>query len=88
MLMAVGAVVSSLKLPLISELDGIWEEWKTEHGRQYAKVYQNVIWDTVCQEHNLAWKQQNDGSCTVRLFRLNGHLELLGLFTAKTYPKQ
>ncbi|XP_070964754.1 cathepsin 8-like [Oncorhynchus clarkii lewisi] len=58
-LMALCAVVSSFKQPLSTELDGIWEEWKTQHSKQYSKVdegFRRMIWETnqglICQ-HNL-----------------------------------
>ncbi|CAB1344779.1 unnamed protein product, partial [Coregonus sp. 'balchen'] len=58
-LMALCAVVSSFKQPLSTELDGIWEEWKTQHGKQYAKVdegFRRMIWETnqgLIRQHNL-----------------------------------
>ncbi|CAB1344778.1 unnamed protein product, partial [Coregonus sp. 'balchen'] len=58
-LMALCAVVSSFKQPLSTELDGVWEEWKTQHGKQYAKVdegFRRMIWETnqgLIHQHNL-----------------------------------
>nr|XP_046168864.1 procathepsin L-like [Oncorhynchus gorbuscha] len=58
-LMALCAVVSSVKQPLSTELDGIWEEWKTQHSKQYSKVdegFRRMIWETnqrLIRQHNL-----------------------------------
>uniref|UniRef100_A0A4W5QYZ4 Cathepsin La n=1 Tax=Hucho hucho TaxID=62062 RepID=A0A4W5QYZ4_9TELE len=58
-LMALCAVVSSYKQPLSAEMNGIWEEWKTQHGKQYSKVdegFRRMIWETnqgLIRQHNL-----------------------------------
>uniref|UniRef100_A0A8C7SG61 Cathepsin L1-like n=1 Tax=Oncorhynchus mykiss TaxID=8022 RepID=A0A8C7SG61_ONCMY len=59
LLMALCAVVSSFKQPLSTELDAIWEEWKTQHSKQYSKVdegFRRMIWETnqrLIRQHNL-----------------------------------